>query len=111
MIMNREKQIESIVREAGRIIVSVYPESSDIHQKPGEANFVTEYDVRVQKFLIERLSVLVPGASFYGEEETEGNAHCGGSGYTFFIDPIDGTTNFMFDYQFSRMIFRQQLLS
>ena len=98
--MNTEK-IESIVREAGQIICSARLEPSDIHQKDGPANFVTEYDVRVQAFLIDRLSEVIPDASFYGEEETEGNRHHVGTGYTFFIDPIDGTTNFMFDYQFS----------
>lgn len=94
-------EIESIVREAGQIIRSAHLEQSDIHQKDGPANFVTDYDVRIQAFLIERLSAVVQDASFYGEEETEGNEHSVGDGYTFFIDPIDGTTNFMFDYQFS----------
>ena len=95
------KEIETIVREAGQIIRSAQLEQSDIHEKDGPANFVTDYDVQVQAFLIEKLSAVVPDASFYGEEETEGNKHSVGSGYTFFIDPIDGTTNFMFDYQFS----------
>ena len=95
------RKIENIVREAGQIIRSAQLEQSDIHQKDGPANFVTDYDVRVQAFLIEKLSEIVPDASFFGEEETEGNKHRVGTGYTFFIDPIDGTTNFMFDYQFS----------
>ncbi len=95
------KEIESVVREAGQIIRSAQLEQSNIHEKDGPANFVTDYDVRVQAFLIEKLSAVVPGASFYGEEDTAGNEHSVGTGYTFFIDPIDGTTNFMFDYQFS----------
>ncbi len=95
------KEIERIVREAGQIIRSAKLEQSDIHEKDGAANFVTDYDVRIQAFLIKKLSEVVPDASFYGEEDTEGNKHSVGTGYTFFIDPIDGTTNFMFDYQFS----------
>ena len=48
----------------------------------------------VQKFLIERLTALVPDASFIGEEDgySEGRI---AEGKTFIIDPIDGTTNFI----------------
>ena len=79
------------------MILSAHVEKDEIHQKTGPANFVTDYDVRIQKFLIEKLSALYPDAGYYGEEDTEGNAHRLEK-KTFFIDPIDGTTNFMFDY-------------
>ncbi len=90
-------RIEEAVREAGGMILSAHLEKDAIHQKTGPANFVTDYDVQIQKFLISRLSAIVPGCCFFGEEETEGNKQSV-EGYTFFIDPIDGTTNFMFDY-------------
>ncbi len=79
------------------MILSVHLEKESIHQKTGPANFVTDYDVRIQEFLINRLSAIIPMAGYFGEEETEGNKWKA-EGYTFFIDPIDGTTNFMFDY-------------
>ena len=101
MFPEQIKAIESIVRQAGKIILSADLKQSDIYAKEGPTNYVTEYDIKVQKFLIEKLSAIVPGSSFYGEEEMEENQHRVGEGYTFFIDPIDGTTNFMFDYQFS----------
>ena len=45
---------------------------------------------------------ILPGAAFFGEEDTEGNAGAEAEGeFTFYIDPIDGTTNFMFDYHHS----------
>ena len=97
-MMLNEKAIEAIVREAGGMILSAHLEKESIHKKAGPANFVTDYDVRIQEFLISRLSAALPGAAFFGEEETEGNRHSVGAGCTFFIDPIDGTTNFMFDY-------------
>ena len=92
------RQIETIVREAGGIILSAHPEKNSIHRKAGPANFVTDYDVKIQRFLIDRLSAVMPEAGYYGEEDTEGNKR-NAAGYTFFIDPIDGTTNFMFDYR------------
>lgn len=93
------KEIEAVVWEAGKMILEAHVEKDEIHAKKGPANFVTDYDVKIQKFLINELSAILPGAGFYGEEDTEKNQRRVGTGYTFFIDPIDGTTNFMFDYK------------
>ena len=91
------EQIEAVIREAGQMILDAHIEKNNIHQKIGPANFVTDYDVKIQRFLIDRLSALYPDAGYYGEEDTEGNKRSI-EGRVFFIDPIDGTTNFMFDY-------------
>ncbi len=96
--MNTEK-IEAAVRAAGKILLSAHAEKDEIHAKSGPANFVTDYDVRIQQFLINRLSSIIPDCAFFGEEDTAENTRSVGNGYTFFIDPIDGTTNFMFDYR------------
>jgi len=92
------KEIEKAVRQAGQMILSAHLEKEEIHQKTGPANFVTEYDIRIQQFLIDQFSIILPGCGFFGEEETDGNRHEVGEEYVFFIDPIDGTTNFLFDY-------------
>lgn len=86
------EQIEAVIREAGQMILDAHIEKNDIHQKTGPANFVTDYDVKIQRFLIDRLSDLYPDAGYYGEEDTEGNKRSI-EGRVFFIDPIDGTTN------------------
>ena len=91
--------IQAVVRKAGKMILEAHVDKESIHQKTGPANFVTDYDVKIQQFLIEKLSSLIPGVGFFGEEDTEENQKTVGKGYTFFIDPIDGTTNFMFDYK------------
>lgn len=94
--------IEDVVRRAGAILREAHLSDDAVTHKEGEANFVTSYDVAVQKFLIEELRRILPEADFFGEEETEGNTRGkGGNGYCFYIDPIDGTTNFMFHYNFS----------
>lgn len=96
------KKIEEFVREAGNIMLEADFSRDIVHSKHGDANFCTDYDVAIQKFLIEHLSEVVPGALFYGEEETEGNkVEDKNSDYVFYIDPIDGTTNFMFGYRHS----------
>lgn len=89
-------QIIQIIREASKIMTSAprgCPEEL-IHQKGGTFNFVTEYDVAVQRFLEERFLELIPEAKFLAEEEGE-DARTIGGGYTFIIDPIDGTSNFI----------------
>ena len=100
--MKLYESIEAIVREAGRIVKNAHADSDQIEKKEGLANFVTEYDVKVQEYLISEFQKLIPDAAYFGEEATDGNKQqASADGYTFYIDPIDGTTNFMFDYNFS----------
>lgn len=86
-------EISNIAREAGKIVLSAHDIENVIKIKPGTANFVTAYDVRVQQYLQESLLALLPGAHFVGEENdcTDDVHH----GYAFIVDPIDGTTNFI----------------
>ncbi len=69
-------------------------------EKEGHANFCTETDEKIQAFLIEKLKEVVPEASFLGEEDghdvfTEKMSQ----GYCFVLDPIDGTSNFIYAYR------------
>ncbi len=89
-------KIIQAIREAANIMLSAprgCPEEL-IHQKGGTFNFVTEYDVAVQRFLEKSFREIVPGAKFLAEEEGE-DKRVIGEGYTFIIDPIDGTSNFI----------------
>lgn len=96
------KAIEALVRSAGEKLRNARPTGEQVHKKEGLANFCTDFDMEIQRFLIRGLSEILPGAAFFGEEDTEGNQGAKASGeYTFYIDPIDGTTNFMFHYHFS----------
>jgi len=96
------KSIEKLVRQAGKMMLDAHLNQSQIQVKQGDANFCTEYDVKIQRFLIGNLKELLPEAGFYGEEETENNReNLGNCEYVFYIDPIDGTTNFMFGYHHS----------
>lgn len=86
----------SIVRRAGEIILNA--EAFRVEQKEGHANFVTNVDEEVQRFLISELTALLPGSLIIGEEQ-ENDALTDAP--TWVIDPLDGTTNFIHDYRFS----------
>ena len=103
--MNTYGEITEYMRRAGDIMLGVYGKMSTVgyHVKPGDSNFVTETDVKVQRFLEENLSISFPGAEFFAEEEGQ-DERVLGDGLTFVIDPIDGTTNFMHDYAHSAIL-------
>ncbi len=81
-------QITEIVRNASQLM---YVDQVNAFQKGNASNYVTSADVNVQHFLIERLQALLPGSAVIGEED----ADIAGSEYTWVIDPIDGTSNFI----------------
>lgn len=91
MVENLKKNVEKIVREAGQIQLSYFKKALSLkrHEKDG-AGIVTQADLESEKFLIQELSLLIPGASFYAEE----SGISGDSEYRWVIDPLDGTTNF-----------------
>ena len=92
-------KIESIVRQCGHMMLSVYS-NLDIEEKEGTGNLVTKYDKLIQNRLKEELLKLIPTASFFGEEGKEDNKILD-NGYTFIVDPIDGTFNFTRDMKLS----------
>ncbi|HHV13854.1 MAG TPA: inositol monophosphatase [Clostridiales bacterium] len=92
--------IVKVVKDAGDIILKARHIQEHVESKQGQANFVTKYDVEVQEFLYRELSGVLPQAGFIGEED-DGRDDRINDGYCFIIDPIDGTTNFIFDYRHS----------
>lgn len=94
-------KILDILNEAGKIVTSAHNITDNMTVKPGTANFATVYDLEVQNFLYDRLSLLLPEASFIGEESAENHSELLTEGLSFIIDPIDGTTNFMHGYRHS----------
>jgi len=91
-----------LIRQAGEIMLSAHNIDNDnnVTAKPGSANFVTVFDLRVQDYLMNGIQKILPDAVFIAEEKENDPAvltadHC------FIIDPIDGTTNFICDYRSS----------
>ena len=84
-------QVIEIAKECGSIIKNAQIQRVELKNQD-RRNLVTEYDLKVQSILQERLQNLIPTASFMGEE---GEQHYRKDGYCFVCDPIDGTTNFV----------------
>ena len=83
-MVNAEKEAAALMMQARNILAET---------KTGQRDVVTEYDRRIQEFLMKKLSSDVPGALFFCEEEDQRadlNAE-----HVFIIDPIDGTMNFV----------------
>ena len=70
---------------------------SDVKEK-GIADYVTQVDITVQNFLKEELFILAPDIQFLGEETGLQNMKADSF---WILDPVDGTTNLMHDYQHS----------
>ena len=81
--------VAPVMLEAGRMMTAYH--DPKVYDKGRHADFVTEADLAVQSFLIERLSAAFPRARFFAEEKKDNELT---SETTFIIDPIDGTTNF-----------------
>jgi len=80
--------LKEILREAGEIFLEGYHGKKAVLKK-GSVDLVTEYDRRIEEFLIERFAGY--GLPVVGEESFAGSL----PDSAIFIDPIDGTTNFV----------------
>ncbi len=79
-------------REASEILKKGFRSHPNVERK-GRVDLVTEYDRASERFLRERLE-RVTGIAVVGEEEG-GKRATGVGGATWFVDPLDGTTNFV----------------
>lgn len=90
------KQVTDIVLEAGEIVRNGFQSNKDIKFK-GSVDLVTEYDVKTEQFLKEKLSKLFPDYQIVAEESFENEEI---KENVIYIDPIDGTTNFVHGFPF-----------
>ncbi|EED36753.1 inositol-1-monophosphatase [Luminiphilus syltensis NOR5-1B] len=81
-------------RKAGELIVRASDELDRVgHVAKGAADFVTEVDIASEKEILYHLQKAYPDHQFLCEESgLTGNAD---SEYTWIIDPLDGTSNFL----------------
>ena len=83
--------ISRIAKEAGALFLQGYSASKEITYK-GSVDLVTQYDLQIELLLKERLGDAFPEYALVGEETAETIVH---DGKAIYIDPIDGTTNFV----------------
>lgn len=93
------EQIIETAYYCGKILINADRTKLKVDEKEGQANFVTDYDRRIEEILRDKLSETVENAAFIGEEGEYGSFEK--EGYVYIVDPIDGTTNFIKDYHAS----------
>ncbi|MEO6923549.1 MAG: inositol monophosphatase family protein, partial [Bryocella sp.] len=81
---------ESIAREAGALLREFYRHGVTAEYK-GDVDIVTEADRASEKLIVQRLKEAFPTHGVYGEE---GSRQQLDAEYRWYIDPLDGTTNF-----------------
>jgi myo-inositol-1(or 4)-monophosphatase len=79
-----------IAREAGAVVTR-FAERRIGFELKAEQDLVTEADRASEKLIVERLRTHFPSHSIVAEE---GGGHTGTSGFRWYVDPLDGTTNF-----------------
>ena len=84
-----ESSVE-IAREAGALLAK-YFERRVAFELKGEHDLVTEADRASEQMVVERLRAHFPSHSIVAEE---GGGHKGSSEFCWYVDPLDGTTNF-----------------
>jgi myo-inositol-1(or 4)-monophosphatase len=80
----------SIALEAGSLIRDFYDRGVATEYKT-DVDLVTVADRTSEKLIVERLHVHFPGHGIYGEEGTRDQLD---REYRWYVDPLDGTTNF-----------------
>jgi myo-inositol-1(or 4)-monophosphatase len=79
-----------IAREAGTMLARHF-ERRIPYEIKGEFDLVTEADRASERLIVERLRTHFPSHTVVAEE---GGGHQSASEYRWFVDPLDGTTNF-----------------
>jgi len=81
---------QEIAREAGALLAGYFERRVSFSLK-GEFDLVTEADLASEKLVIERLRSRLPSHDIVAEET---GRHDSAGKYCWYIDPLDGTTNF-----------------
>jgi len=87
-------QMSEIAREAGGLLMQFFQRRVKIEYK-GDADLVTEADRNSEKLILERIRAIWPSHEVIGEEGARIET---GGDYRWYVDPLDGTTNFAHGY-------------
>jgi len=79
-----------IAREAGALLAQLFDHPHEISYKR-PSDLVTDADRRSEALIVDRLRTHFPKHAIVGEE---GGGQQTGSDYCWYVDPLDGTTNF-----------------
>lgn len=88
-------EVKAIAKQAGNMMMQGY---LSVEEKTDASNIVTDMDVKVQSYIIDELQKILPQSNIIAEESLHNVFQ---DGYTWIIDPIDGTMNYAYDYHHS----------
>src|SRR6202158_5929639 len=86
--------MDAIAREAGALLMHYFHQHLKVEYK-GDADLVTAADRASEVLIRERIQQQFPGHDVLGEEQGLNDQ---GSDYRWYVDPLDGTTNFAHGY-------------
>lgn len=89
--------VVAIAREAGNIALEGFRRSLTIRSK-ARSDLVTDYDVRIERFVRDALGRALPAHGVVGEEAEGPQSR--DRRFVWYVDPIDGTTNFAHGHPF-----------
>ena len=96
----RERHLAvDIAETAGRILLEGWGTRPTVAFKGEDINLVTEFDHRSERLVVDRLAAAFPDDLIIGEEggpasPTASSSSPGRNGRVWYVDPLDGTTNF-----------------
>jgi len=87
-------RIKAIAREAGTLLMQHFDRHIEVEYK-GDADLVTIADRKSEALIRDRIRSQFPGHDVLGEEQGLSDT---GSEFRWYVDPLDGTTNFAHGY-------------
>ena len=90
------KAATEIAIKAGEILKSYWGKAKHVKQKQFYWDLVTEADIASEAYILEALKLRFPDHQILSEEA--GLLAAPHSSYQWFVDPLDGTTNFVHQY-------------
>lgn len=94
-----ETQVTAWIRQAGTRLRDTLSEPVDVSTKTSHNDLVTNRDKETEKFLTEKIRMNYPGQKIISEEGY-GDSPEDLSGIVWFVDPIDGTLNYVMQKRF-----------
>jgi len=88
--------VRAIAIQAGEVLLEKMGQIQTIDYK-GTVDMVTDIDRRVEAMILSQLVSLFPEDTILAEESGGGQSN---TGRTWFVDPLDGTTNYVHGYPF-----------
>ena len=93
-LSERFEKASLFIKAAGQILLQYYGKNKEVQHK-SQMDLVTKADKESEKYLFTSLTNAFPEDSVIGEE---GAGYKGKNGYTWILDPLDGTTSFVHNF-------------